>query len=432
MCRKIQGGSFKPPKMAQLPAQRVQRSPAFKFTGLDYAGPLQIRNKPGEEHQKRWIAIFVCFATRAIHLEIVRDCSAESAAQAVLRFIGRRGTPHTILTDNALQFKKGSSILEAIWSKKPDENVQETLTTFFTNNGIHWKYIPERSPWVGGFYERLIGLVKKALKKTLWKATIDEQALQTLTIQIEAAINSRPLIAPSSEVQDILPLAPADFIAPVSQLNAPPTGEDPEDPDYDPDPRTTRALLNQWKKIQTKLDQFWRIWQTQYLQELRETHSSHFRRVKGDVQRLPKVGEVCLIKENSPRVTWKMCRVQQLLEASDGEVRFVSVKLPSGFVTKRGVKDLVPLETDFLQAKEETVQTANILIQDGLFKSQGLQPAGQTVADKATTTKATTGLQDPAPDQRGSPCDASLRTWRSCRFINSRNLKKRLETQRMF
>ncbi|PIK38054.1 hypothetical protein BSL78_25122 [Apostichopus japonicus] len=165
ICRRVQGGTFRPPKMAQLPAERVQRAPAFKYTGLDYMGPLFIREKKDTEHQKRWIAIFTCFTTRAVHLELIGDCSAESAVQAVERFIGRRGTPHTILTDNALQFKKGASILQAIWGQKPSEEIRECLTAFYSEKGINWRYIPERSPWVGGFYERLVDLVKRAIKK---------------------------------------------------------------------------------------------------------------------------------------------------------------------------------------------------------------------------------------------------------------------------
>ncbi|KAJ8018975.1 hypothetical protein HOLleu_42725 [Holothuria leucospilota] len=93
----------------------------------------------------------------------------KSAVQAVDRFIGRIGTPHIILSDNALQFKKGASILEAIWGKKPSEEIQESLTTFYSRKGIHWRYIPEKSPWVGGFYERVVDLVKSAKGKLFGK-----------------------------------------------------------------------------------------------------------------------------------------------------------------------------------------------------------------------------------------------------------------------
>ena len=57
ICQRLQRGTFKPPRMAQLPAERVQQSAAFTYTGLDYMGPLMIRDNRAEGHQKRWVAI---------------------------------------------------------------------------------------------------------------------------------------------------------------------------------------------------------------------------------------------------------------------------------------------------------------------------------------------------------------------------------------
>ena len=95
------------------------------------------------------------------------------------------------------------------------------------------------------------------------------------------------------------------------------------------------------------MDQLWKLWNTHYLQELREAHR-HFHKLKrGEVMRPPEEGEVVLIKDNQPRSTWKMGRVKQLYQGDDGEVRFVKLKLPSGNCTKRGIKDLVPLELRF-------------------------------------------------------------------------------------
>ncbi|KAJ8018117.1 hypothetical protein HOLleu_44067 [Holothuria leucospilota] len=366
ICRRVQGGPFKPPRMAQMPAERVRRAPAFKYTGLDYLGPLFIREKTGEEHQKRWIAIFTCFTTRAVHLEVIKDCSAESAVQAVERFIGRRGTPHTILTDNALQFKKGASILQAIWGQKPGEEIRESLTTFYSQQGIHWRYIPEKSPWVGGFYERLVDLVKRAIKKTLWKMTVTNEGLQTLIAQIEGTLNTRPLLTLSPDINDQSVLTPAGLMAPMSQLGMPPSEEDPDDPDYDPKPHGKATLLRQWKMREKKLDQFWKIWQTQYLQELREAHQTHFKLIRGEIPRLPQVGEVCLIRDTTPRVTWKMGKVLGHVHSADGEVRFVNIRLPSGFSTKRGVKDLVPLEADFIGTEDNQTTVVLFLSSDVL------------------------------------------------------------------
>ena len=347
ICQRLQSGTFKPPRMAQLPAERVQQSAAFTYTGLDYMGPLMIRDNRAEGHQKRWVAIFSCFSTRAIHLEMVNDCTAEAAVNAIMRFIGRRGTPHTILSDNAQQFKKGARILEAIWGDTPNKEITEVLTGFYAENGIQWRNIPEKSPWVGGFYERLVGLVKQALRKTLWKATINGDKLGTLLVQIEGVLNMRPLLVQGSEADEFATLCPANFISPSSRLGAPPSLYDNDDPDYSP-PKS-QDLMAAWATIQKRLDQFWKAWSMQYLQELRERHQVHFKRARGEVRRSPKVGEVCLIRDATPRATWKLGKIVKLIPSTDEETRFVEVKFPSKFVTRRGVRDLVPLELDFTE-----------------------------------------------------------------------------------
>ncbi len=206
VCQKVEGGLFRPPRMAQLPVERVQRSPAFKYTGLDYMGPIKVTEKPGEEHQKRRVALFTCFSTRAVHLELVQNCSSDSVIKAVTRFITHRGTPAVITTDNATQFKSAGSSLSMIWADKPDHD--EALLEFYTREGITWRTIPECTPWVGGLYETLVGLVKKkteekkkrrGIKKTFWKLTVDEETLTTLLTQIEGILNCRPLLSLRSE-----------------------------------------------------------------------------------------------------------------------------------------------------------------------------------------------------------------------------------------
>jgi hypothetical protein len=87
-CRRSEGGPFKPPGLASLPKERLTRAPAFRYTGLDYLGPLYIKEPgKGNIHTKRWVALFTCFTTRAVHLEVVPDCTTLAALNAVRRFI---------------------------------------------------------------------------------------------------------------------------------------------------------------------------------------------------------------------------------------------------------------------------------------------------------------------------------------------------------
>ena len=57
----------------------------------------------------------------------------------------------------------------------------------------HWQFIPKHAPWYDGFWERLIGLTKAALKKVLGWAFISLATLQTMVVEMEAHLNNWPL-----------------------------------------------------------------------------------------------------------------------------------------------------------------------------------------------------------------------------------------------
>lgn len=94
------------PLMADLPGPRVQQCRAFTRVGVDYAGPLPMRElrlrKP--RTYKVYIAIFVCFAVKAVHLELVTDLSTEAFMAAFDRFVARRGMPSEIFSDCGTNF----------------------------------------------------------------------------------------------------------------------------------------------------------------------------------------------------------------------------------------------------------------------------------------------------------------------------------------
>ena len=86
--------------MGELPPARVQPSRPFLTTGVDYAGPIQLR--VGTTRSKIitkgcYIAIFVCFATKAVHIEVVSSLTTEAFLAALRRFIARRGKTQTNL-----------------------------------------------------------------------------------------------------------------------------------------------------------------------------------------------------------------------------------------------------------------------------------------------------------------------------------------------
>ncbi|XP_070546912.1 uncharacterized protein [Ptychodera flava] len=115
--------------------------------------------------------------------------SAEQFLLCLRRFIARRGTPEQIISDNAPQFKLAKSVLDKVWMNViMDCGVRKCMT----DQGIEWQFIVELAPWMGGFYERLVGCVKKCLQKAIGKACLTYDQLHTLMIEAEAVVNIRP------------------------------------------------------------------------------------------------------------------------------------------------------------------------------------------------------------------------------------------------
>lgn len=78
--------------MAALTSERVELTRPFTHTGIDFAGPLDIKSFSGRgcRISKGYICIFICFATKAIHLEATTELSTPLFLAAFSRFISRR------------------------------------------------------------------------------------------------------------------------------------------------------------------------------------------------------------------------------------------------------------------------------------------------------------------------------------------------------
>ena len=63
----------------------------------------------------------------------------------------------------------------------------------FEHHSVTWRFIPKREPWYGGLWERVVGLTKQAIKRTLGRALVTLQQLETIATEIEDMLNDRPL-----------------------------------------------------------------------------------------------------------------------------------------------------------------------------------------------------------------------------------------------
>ncbi|XGW34717.1 hypothetical protein V3C99_018602 [Haemonchus contortus] len=134
--------------MGPLPAMRVVRAKPSENAGIDYFGPLTVRE--GDKTEKAYGLIITCMITRLIRIEIVMDMSTTKLLLAFRRFIARRGVPRRIISDNGPSFILGEEILR---------RAVQTVTSdgcFLSNmsrKGIEWTTITPYAPWQGAVYE---------------------------------------------------------------------------------------------------------------------------------------------------------------------------------------------------------------------------------------------------------------------------------------
>ena len=251
VCNKVSGTHYRAPDPPPLPKHRVQMMNPFSVTGVDFTGALYIRTTNGED--KVYICLFTCANTRAVHLEVVSDLSEETFLQAFRRFASRKSLPQLMVSDNASTFMAASEELKHLFKS---DKVHEGLA----RQGVEWKFIPCRAPWYGGYWERLIGLTKSSLKKTLGRAHVTLTSLQTLVVEIEAHLNNHPLTYVRSELNDLEPLTPSHLLYGRLIITMPhPTVEREEidDEDYTINPSSHSSLSKKAKTQTLIIEHFW-------------------------------------------------------------------------------------------------------------------------------------------------------------------------------
>ena len=349
-CRKGQGQPFPLPQPPDLPEERVSDCPPFTHTGVDFAGPLYTTDKGGTnaDEAKAYVCLFTCASTRALHLELTRRLSAEAFLLAFRRFTSRRGLPATLLSDNAKTFKSASKEVVKI------ARAQEVLH-YMANNGVTWKFIVDKAPWWGGFWERLVQTVKRPLKKVIGRSCLSFEELSTLLTEVECVVNARPLVYVYDDLDGVnFALTPSHLIN-GRRLQSTPNSSHFEIV-------STHDTLTRRSQHQKRLlNQFTAAWRNEYLVNLRETHATNSRR-KGENPEIA-VGDVVLLqKDSTKRALWKLAIVKELLAGGDGQVRAAVVRVAdTGNLLKRSVKHLIPIEVkanvDLLPQPENSVRS---------------------------------------------------------------------------
>ncbi|GAB1867788.1 Integrase catalytic domain-containing protein [Camponotus japonicus] len=302
------------PLMGNLPQERVTPVRSFLRTGVDYAGPILIRTSKGRGHRanKGFISVFVCLSSKAVHLEVVSDYTAEAFLAAFRRFVSRRGLCREMFSDCGTNFTGASRELREMFRASTADG--RRIAQAAASDGIRWRFNPPAAPHFGGLWEAAVKSTKHHHRRVIGEATLTFEEMTTLLAQVEACLNSRPLQPLTDDPDDLTALTPGHFLIGAPLLAVP-----------EPSLATERDnTLSRWQLLKKMRDHFWERWSREYLQTL----ACRPKWQKNETG--PSIGDLCLLRsETTPPTRWPLARITALHPGDDGVTRVVTVRTTS-------------------------------------------------------------------------------------------------------
>lgn len=225
--------------------------------------------------------------------------------------------PSNIYSDNATNFVGANNELKNLFESSQFKNI---VLNHCGNLHLKWHFIPARSPHMAGLQEAAVKSTKFHLKRVIGNTILKYEEMHTLLACIEACLNSRPLRRPKRTFRT----DPRSFL-----IRAPLTAI----PEHDVSDTATNRLTR-WQLITQIYQSFWNRWRHEYLGQLQQRQKWF----KSRDQSLA-VGDIVILKETSPPLTWKLGRVTELHPGDDGVARVATVRTSNG-LTRRAVRKL--------------------------------------------------------------------------------------------
>ncbi|XP_043476348.1 uncharacterized protein LOC122507610 [Leptopilina heterotoma] len=317
--------------MGNLPEKRLSFERSFLNVGVDYCGPFYVKQRRHRNRgkDKVHIAVFICFATKAVHFEVVSDETTDAFLGCLKRFFSRRGKAKTIHSDNGRNFVGANNELNRLYEFVETEIKSDAVRQFLLENKVKWFFNPPSSPHFGGLWEASVKSLKYHLTRTIENTLLTYEQLETCVVEIEAILNSRPLTPMSSDPNDILPLTPGHFLIGDSLTSFPQRDHE----------GININRLSDWQRVEQLRQHFWSRWYKEYLNEMLSRN-----KWKGmSKQDKIKIGTMVILSEsNVPPMCWKLGRITQIFPGKDGVIRVVSVRTKFGEYT-RSVHKVYPL-----------------------------------------------------------------------------------------
>lgn len=316
--------------MAPLPSQRIDNPAPFKAIAVDLFGPMvafhkcELENCPHPKQSKVYGALYTCFHSRAIHIELIDSQGTESFLTSFRSFVARRGVPSIIYSDNAKNFKAAMKEIRQLyrsinWTAVKDDGIRRN---------IDWIFSTEKAPHQNGICERMVRSVKEPLRAVIGSAQLTRNQIELILHEIEAVVNNRPLGVTKEDPTEWVPVTPAELV-------------NGRRMDQIPDPKAplqSTTFSHLWKCRQAILNQFWKRWSANYLLE------QGVRRKWKSPSTDDLMGKIVLIKDDFlSRNDWKIGRIIEILPSRDGFIRNVVVQTPTSKL-RRAVQKLALFE----------------------------------------------------------------------------------------
>lgn len=198
--------------MGHLPLDRLSTNYLFSIVGTDYCGPFFVKDSGVKKYKlyKCYICIFICFSTKAIHLEPVMDLTTEAFMSTLRTFAARRGMPSKIYSDNGRNYTGARTELHKLGHFLTENKV--ALPAACAKANFDWHFIHPYAPNMGGLWEAGVKSTNAHLKRVMGEQKLQFFQLYHILVQIESVLNSRPLSPVSSNAVDLLFLTPAHFL----------------------------------------------------------------------------------------------------------------------------------------------------------------------------------------------------------------------------
>ena len=318
-CRKDTAKTIDQP-MGDFPPEMFSDPKAWGCCQLDLFGPFYCRGDVNPRTTKKtWGIVIEDVCAGAVHLDVVKDYSAEAILEAMSRFGSIRGWPGAVYSDPGSQLVSASGALVSWWNE-----FEGSLRRLAASKKFQWTVSPPDSPWRQGKAERRIGVVKRLIKLSVGDTRVTPIELQTILFDVANICNERPLglskpredgsyelITPNQLLlgrsHNIVP--DQEVVAEVAQL----------------------PVKSRYRVIHHVSKTFWELWAKQVSPGLIVRQKWHTK------ERNTQVGDLVLICESSKiKAKYKMAVVESVSEDVNGVVRSATVRYVNVEINPRG------------------------------------------------------------------------------------------------